>query len=336
MISVIIPAYRCADTIERCVDAVLRSTLPPEEVIVVDDCSPDGTLARIEELAQRHPGVVVAAGTKRNMGPAGARNAGAAVAKGKYLFFLDSDTMVSPDALENFSRRIEEHDAVVGMYEEEPIVQSPSAWYKALLYRYLLDPGDIRPYDQFSASCAGIRKEVFDAVGGYDEWFKPGVDLENEELGYRICAQYDMVLDPSVRTSHEFPGFRKMTSTFFFRTALWVEMFTVRRKFSTTAGTSATGTSSMALLAAVLALPLGFVHPYGLAPSLAAFVYFAVGYAGFFRYVARRRPSFLPLAIPLNLFYTLVIALGAGFGLGRVLLGRSELANRFREVYDAA
>lgn len=328
-ISVIVPCYNCEEVIEACVDAILGSSQPPLEVILVDDCSTDGTGRRIEGLRRAHPNLVNPVTTDRNRGPAHARNKGAQAATGECLFFLDSDTEVLPDTLANFADRIEDYDAVVGMYDEEPLNPGPSQRYKPVLYVYLVGQQGVQPFDHFSASCAGIRASVFRELSGYEEWFPPGLDFENEELGHRIADRYRMVLDPSVRARHRFPGHRDMARTFFQRTALWVEMFTVRRKFSPISHTRKTGLSSMALLGAVVLLPLVALHPLGFAPSLAAYLVYLYGYLGFFAFVLRRRPGYLPTAVALNMYYTLIIACGAVAGFIKVLTGTSRIAKRF-------
>jgi len=328
-VSVIIPCYNCQEEIEPCIQAVLTGALLPAEIITVNDCSTDKTGETLSALARKHPETVHVVTMKTNGGPAKARNAGARKAKGDLLFFLDSDTEILPDALANFVSRVRESDAVVGIYDEEPINTGASPRYKALLYSYLLGQSGVQPYDQFSASCAGIRAEAFKAVGGYNEWFLPGLDFENEELGHRISRRFQMLLDPSIRARHIFPGFQKMTRTFFQRTALWVEMFVVRRRFSTLAGTSKTGLSSMALLVAVVMAPIGWLEGLWAFLALAPYTVFLYGYAGFWRFVYRRQPSFLPVAVLLTHYYTLVVACGAVQGLLRWLTGRSRIAGKF-------
>jgi glycosyltransferase involved in cell wall biosynthesis len=328
-VSVVVPCYNCSGTIVRCVEAIFAGAHVPDEIVLVDDCSTDDTAEKLEGLARRHAGAIMVVSTERNGGPARARNRGAGSATGDYLFFLDSDTEVLPDALAKFLARIEECDAVVGMYDEVPLNRGIAPLYKALLYAWLLGHRGVQPYDQFSASCAGIKASVFRALGGYDDWFPPGLDFENEELGHRIAARYTMLLDPAIRARHDFPYHRKMARTFFQRTAFWVEMFVQRRKFSPTANTAATGLSSLALLVAVLAAPLALLGPFGFVLPAAAFAFYLYGYRGFFAYIARRRPRFLPLALALNLYYTLVIDCGAAYGAFKILTGRSLIAGRF-------
>ena len=331
-ISVVIPCYNCESDIIDSVDAILGGTLLPMEIILIDDCSSDATLNTLEALSKKYAGLVKIGKTHQNIGPAGARNLGAKLARGSCLFFLDSDTRLQPCALTNFSTCIEQYDAVVGIYDQEPINSGISPRYKALLYSFLLGQKGIHKYDQFSASCAGIHSNVFWNLGGYDERFPSGLDFENEEFGHRISDRYCMVLNPLVCTQHRFPGFRKMTRTFFFRTALWGEMFILRRKFSSSAGTKTMGISSLALLVSAVLLPLGFVHTLGLFLSIAAYLIYLYGYVRFYVFVINRRTRFLLTAIILNHYYTLVIACGAMYGLVRIMTGDSQIIQRFSHL----
>ncbi|OIQ89298.1 putative teichuronic acid biosynthesis glycosyltransferase TuaG [mine drainage metagenome] len=101
-VSVIIPCYRCADTIRRAVDSVLAQTLPAYEIILVDDCSNDGkTLDVLEQLRRRYPDENIRVlGLEKNSGPGSARNAGWDAATQPYLAFLDADDSWHPEKLE--------------------------------------------------------------------------------------------------------------------------------------------------------------------------------------------------------------------------------------------
>lgn len=94
-VSVIIPCYRCAETIGRAVESVVMQTLPPAEILLVEDCSDDGekTVAALRHLQQLHQGritirIII---LNYNSGPGGARNAGWQEAVQPYLAFLDAD-----------------------------------------------------------------------------------------------------------------------------------------------------------------------------------------------------------------------------------------------------
>jgi glycosyltransferase involved in cell wall biosynthesis len=100
-VSVVVPCYRCADTIERALASVAAQTLRPAEVILVDDGSPDGTSERLRALAAAHPeGWIRLFSLPENQGAASARNAGWAAATQPYVAFLDADDAWHPRKIE--------------------------------------------------------------------------------------------------------------------------------------------------------------------------------------------------------------------------------------------
>jgi glycosyltransferase involved in cell wall biosynthesis len=331
-ISVIIPAYNASRFIAACVRSALSGGVEPLEVIVVDDGSTDDTAAIVEALAQRYPGVVRLVRALVNGGPARARNLGAAAARGDYYFFVDSDTELLQDTLKNFLRRIRQADAVSGIYHPEPLSPGLTARHKAHLLAYLFERDGVFEHDVFISSSAGIRADVFKAVGGFNERLPWGLDVENEEFGHRISARYRMLTDPSTNVRHHFPGFRKLTVTYFRRVSLWMEFFLGHRRFER--GGSATrrvGLSTAALAAALATLPLMWVSPMLWPLPALFFAWYLTGYGGYFAYVARRRPSFLPAAFVLNGWFSLVLAAGAAYGVLRVLTGTARVSDLARK-----
>lgn len=96
-VSVVIPCYRCVGTIRRAVETVARQTALPEEVILVDDASGDGTLALLESLADEYGRAWIRVIAQRvNQGAADARNAGWEAATQPYIAFLDADDAWHP------------------------------------------------------------------------------------------------------------------------------------------------------------------------------------------------------------------------------------------------
>ncbi|MGI6254827.1 MAG: glycosyltransferase family 2 protein [Acutalibacter sp.] len=95
-VSVIIPVYGVEAFLERAVDSALAQTLEEKEIILVDDGSPDGCPAICDRYAREYPGLVRVL-HQENQGLGMARNAGAAMARGEYLAFLDSDDTVEPE-----------------------------------------------------------------------------------------------------------------------------------------------------------------------------------------------------------------------------------------------
>jgi glycosyltransferase involved in cell wall biosynthesis len=102
-VSVIIPCYRCADTIKRAVHSVWSQTLLPQEIILIDDGSDDAetTLAAMVQLKSSSGNTPIRIlSLEKNVGPAGARNAGWEASTQCYLAFLDADDAWHPGKLE--------------------------------------------------------------------------------------------------------------------------------------------------------------------------------------------------------------------------------------------
>jgi glycosyltransferase involved in cell wall biosynthesis len=112
-VSVVIPAYNRAATIKAAIESVLRQTWTDFELIVVDDGSSDGTLAAAAEV--RDPRLRLVA-NPTNTGAAGARNAGAAEARGTWIAFQDSDDEWLPLKLEKQMARLATNPDFVGAY----------------------------------------------------------------------------------------------------------------------------------------------------------------------------------------------------------------------------
>ncbi|MDO9204845.1 glycosyltransferase family 2 protein [Methylotenera sp.] len=115
-VSVIIPCYRCADTIQRAVDSVVAQTLPPQEIILVDDFSNDKkkTLNALNRLQHEYQGLnIKILCLENNSGPGSARNAGWHASTQLYLAFLDADDSWHPKKLEIQYQWMAAHSNVV-------------------------------------------------------------------------------------------------------------------------------------------------------------------------------------------------------------------------------
>jgi glycosyltransferase involved in cell wall biosynthesis len=100
-VSVVIPAFCARGTIARAIESVSAQTLRPQEVIVVDDDSGDGTADFVRSLASRHEaGWLKLLALEHNQGAASARNAGWAIAQGEYVAFLDADDAWLPQKID--------------------------------------------------------------------------------------------------------------------------------------------------------------------------------------------------------------------------------------------
>lgn len=100
-LSVIIPCYRCVDTIDRAVTSIARQTMLPAEVVLVDDCSGDDTLVALYRVQASYPkGWIHVIALSENAGPGTARNVGWEASTQPYVAFLDSDDSWHPQKVE--------------------------------------------------------------------------------------------------------------------------------------------------------------------------------------------------------------------------------------------
>lgn len=179
--SVIIPLFNKARTIERAIASVYKQDLRPMELIVIDDGSTDGSLEVVQELqkrvAQELPLFVV---TQKNAGPGAARNAGARIARGMRLAFLDADDEWMPtflSATDELFRRYQDVNvpAVCVGYIEYPSGKN----LVSLWQRRGIRPGLLQwsPETSLSSALAAIaylsswstviNKEAFHSLGGF-------------------------------------------------------------------------------------------------------------------------------------------------------------------------
>ncbi|MFD0055400.1 CDP-glycerol glycerophosphotransferase family protein [Streptomyces sp. NPDC127168] len=105
-LSLVVPVYKVQGYLPECLDSVLGQDCTDFEIIAVDDCSPDGSGAILDEYAKRDSRIHVIHLTE-NVGLGRARNAGLEKASGDYVLFLDSDDTLSDGALSAIADRLE-------------------------------------------------------------------------------------------------------------------------------------------------------------------------------------------------------------------------------------
>jgi glycosyltransferase involved in cell wall biosynthesis len=167
-ISAIIPAMNAASTLGETLDSVAAQSFAPFEVIVVDDGSSDATAA----IAARHR-IGARVISVPNRGAAAATNIGVNAAAGEWLAFLDSDDLWPPDRLESTIRVAEKSSkaAIIGGAKSFP---DPAITPEELAgLRYVKETAiALFPGALF------LRKDVFLALGGYDEQFRTGYFID--------------------------------------------------------------------------------------------------------------------------------------------------------------
>ena len=101
--SIIVPMYNAEKYIRICVNSILMQTFQDFELIIVDDCSTDNSYNICRELYGNNEKIHLFRHEK-NQGPGIARNLGMENSRGEYIFFIDSDDAIIPNALEKLHK----------------------------------------------------------------------------------------------------------------------------------------------------------------------------------------------------------------------------------------
>jgi glycosyl transferase family 2 len=179
LLSAIVPATDTPPGLARCVDAIRDADDAPEEVIVVDRA--DGP------------------------GPAAARNAGAELAAGDILVFVDSDVLPHRDAFTRIRAAFDGDPglvAVFGSYDDAPEAPGAVSQFRNLLHHFVHQRSG-GAATTFWAGLGAIRRDVFAAAGGFDARRYPAASIEDIELGMRLAGEgARMELDPALQGTH--------------------------------------------------------------------------------------------------------------------------------------
>ena len=114
LVSIIIPAYNCAEYIEETVASAMASTYPHIEIIITNDGSTDSTAVVIDQVAAKNP--LVKAFNQINKGVSATRNFCISKASGKYILPLDADDLISTDYIEKAVEALSKNDNVKIVY----------------------------------------------------------------------------------------------------------------------------------------------------------------------------------------------------------------------------
>jgi GT2 family glycosyltransferase len=190
-ISVVIPTHNRVGSLLRTLKAIIKQHISPEEVVIVDDCSNDGTNELCLALRTKQlPFNLIYLRQKRNLGPAAARNLGVSVASNGIILFTDDDC--EPDfnwtneILSTFSKN--QDLAGVG----GPVLSAEKTKIGLFFdYHHMLDPkisqDGVSPIYLVTANAAYKREWIL-SVGGFSESIsRPGG--EDPGLSFKIASE---------------------------------------------------------------------------------------------------------------------------------------------------
>lgn len=198
-VTVLIPVFNGGSDLDKCLAAIAASTYPVLETILVDDGSTDG----MAETAATRDGVRLIR-REQMLGPASARNLGAAAARGDIIFFTDADVLLDPAAIA-IAVRILDADpslcAVFGSYDDQPGHASFLSQYRNLLHHWVHQTGNEEAFT-FWTGCGAIRRDVLLQLGGFSEDYERP-SIEDIELGARLrAAGFRIRLEKSMLGQH--------------------------------------------------------------------------------------------------------------------------------------
>lgn len=220
-VSVVIPNWNGRAWLPACLAAVAAQEQAPDEVIVVDNGSQDGSLAY---LAQEHPHVRVIA-LHHNTGFAHAANAGWRSADADHVALINTDVVLAPDWLGRMVAALQADPRRGAVACKMVALQSTGRLYDAgdvlrrdgaceQRGRFMRDDGRFDEPGEVFAACAGAalyRRDALAAVGGFDERYF--AYLEDVDLGLRLrLAGWVCGYEPAIArhagegSSHQLPG----------------------------------------------------------------------------------------------------------------------------------
>lgn len=209
-LTVLVPAYNEAGSIEDTIRSLQTQTLTPDEIVVIDDCSTDGTAGVAEGL-----GVTVIRPPRNTGSKAGAQTFALAQVRTPMVMAIDADTTLAPDAIERLMRAFEDPETTAACGSVVPR-HVGTIWERGRYVEYLLAFGFFkRVQDHYgkpliSSGCFSIyRTEALRALGGWrTRTMAEDMDLTwtMYEAGHRVRFLPDAVSYPIEPHNLEFMG----------------------------------------------------------------------------------------------------------------------------------
>jgi hypothetical protein len=185
LVSIVMPLWNRASVVRAAVESVQAQGHQDWELIVVDDGSTDDSLAVVTGMAAFDKRIVVVEG--QHHGVSAARNNGLARARGRYVAFLDTDNQWRPDYLHVMLTELEAHPDWGMAHAGLQASKDGEEYYRAFegTHRHLLVANHV------DLNVLVVRRELVEAVGGFDESLRRGVDYD---LVLRLARTTDLHL----------------------------------------------------------------------------------------------------------------------------------------------
>lgn len=203
LVSIIIVNFNGKTYLKKCLESLSKINYEKYEIIIVDNNSTDGSLESIE---QSYPNIKIKK-LEKNFGFAYPNNRGVELAKGKFILFLNNDTIVDPDFINKLLVPFE-NDPEVGICQSlllKPTgeIDSSGDFIDSIGIAFSSKIKSKKTHKIFSAKGASmiIKKEIFEKLGGFDEKFF--LTFEDVDLGWRTwMLGYKVLISPDSIVHH--------------------------------------------------------------------------------------------------------------------------------------
>ena len=202
-VSIIIVNYNGKIFLEKCLESIFKIDYDNFEVIVVDNNSTDKT---IEFVTDNYPSIILLK-LNSNKGFAEPNNIAAKIATGKFLLFLNNDTIVTPNFISEMIPIIENDEKIAIcqslLLKPDESVDSSGDFidHLGVVYNSTKKIDDVREISSARGASMLIRKNIFDILEGFDEKFY--VSFEDVDLGWRTwMIGHKVVLVPKSVVYH--------------------------------------------------------------------------------------------------------------------------------------
>lgn len=209
VVSIIIPVYNVEPYVRECIESVMAQTSTERmECLIVDDCGTDESMDVVRAIIKDYHGHIEFKIITRleNGGLSAARNTGIKEARGKYLYFLDSDDVITPDALESLldvANRWPQAQIITGKLETFPITSNYCPLKNVNEDKFIIGKTEVRKCFLSTFPVVACNKLVLrDFLLSHEIIFREGIIHEDDDWQARAYSYIECIAICSNITYH--------------------------------------------------------------------------------------------------------------------------------------
>ena len=194
MVSIIIPVYNTEEYLTKCLDSIIGQTIWPQiELICVDDASSDNSAGIIKEFCNKYENIRLIE-LEENKGQANARNVGLSQAEGKYVYFMDSDDVLTDaTAIETLLSIAKKYEVDGIVFSADLILEMESRNFPGEYRADIMGDIDERIYSGEDFLFCMMRDNAFPAVVWRQFWKKSFLEMNNIRFENECSPHEDLL-----------------------------------------------------------------------------------------------------------------------------------------------